>query len=125
MRKRQTRLITEAQQSFSFTRRALFLGGAQAAIGAVFAAKGIEMRADPAALALLQGVPGARVVAATEADWRTEFLDAVLAVKTVDGLDDAIAHVNAYGSHHTDAIVAMDEGAAERFLHEVWTWKEE
>ena len=60
-----------------------------------------------------------RAAPATEADWRTEFLDAVLAVKTVDGLDDAIAHVNAYGSHHTDAIVAMDEGAAERFLHEV------
>jgi glutamate-5-semialdehyde dehydrogenase len=60
-----------------------------------------------------------RVVAATEEDWRTEYLDAILAVKTVDGVDDAIAHVNQYGSHHTDAIVAADSGAAERFLAEV------
>jgi glutamate-5-semialdehyde dehydrogenase len=60
-----------------------------------------------------------RVIAATDEDWRTEYLDAILAVKTVDGLDDAIGHVNRYGSHHTDAIVARDSAAAERFLREV------
>lgn len=60
-----------------------------------------------------------RAVPAGEQDWATEFLDAILAVKTVDGLDEAIAHVNAYGSHHTDAIVAEDKAAAERFLREV------
>ena len=60
-----------------------------------------------------------RATAATEQDWRTEYLDAVLAVKTVAGLDEAIAHVNAWGSHHTDAIVAADEAAAARFLREV------
>jgi glutamate-5-semialdehyde dehydrogenase len=56
---------------------------------------------------------------ASEADWSTEYLDAILAVKVVDGLDAAIAHVNAYGSHHTDAIVTADEAAAERFLREI------
>ena len=60
-----------------------------------------------------------RATAATEQDWRTEYLDAILAVKTVAGLDEAIAHVNAWGSHHTDAIVAADEAAAARFLREV------
>jgi glutamate-5-semialdehyde dehydrogenase len=61
----------------------------------------------------------ARVTPASEADWSTEYLDAILAVKLVDGLDDAIAHVNRYGSHHTDSIVTADAAAAERFLAEV------
>jgi glutamate-5-semialdehyde dehydrogenase len=56
---------------------------------------------------------------ATEEDWRTEYLDAVISVRVVDGLDAAIAHVNAFGSHHTDAIVTADGAAAERFLREV------
>ena len=60
-----------------------------------------------------------RATPATEQDWRTEYLDAILAVKTVAGLDEAIAHVNRYGSHHTDCIVAADEAAAARFLREV------
>jgi glutamate-5-semialdehyde dehydrogenase len=59
------------------------------------------------------------VVPAGEADWSTEYLDAILAVKVVDGLDAAIDHVNAYGSHHTDAIVTAEAAAAERFLAEV------
>ena len=57
--------------------------------------------------------------AATEADWRTEYLDAVIAVKVVADLCEAIEHVNTYGSHHTDCIVARDADAAERFLNEV------
>jgi glutamate-5-semialdehyde dehydrogenase len=72
------------------------------------------VRGDPEVQAL-----DARVTAASEADWSTEYLDAILAVKTVPGLDDAIAHVNAYGSHHTDSIVTADSAAAERFLAEV------
>jgi glutamate-5-semialdehyde dehydrogenase len=60
-----------------------------------------------------------RAAPATEDDWRTEYLDAILAVKTVAGLDEAIAHVNRYGSHHTDCIVAADSEAATRFLREV------
>ena len=57
--------------------------------------------------------------AATEQDWFTEYLDAILAVRVVDGLDAAIRHVNHYGSHHTDAIVTEDRAAAERFLAEI------
>lgn len=60
-----------------------------------------------------------RVSAATEVDWGTEYLDAIIAVKVVDGIDDAIAHVSRYGSHHTDAIVTADVAAARRFLAEV------
>ena len=60
-----------------------------------------------------------RVTPATEDDWRTEYLDAVIAARVVDGLGAAIAHIETYGSHHTDAIVTEESGAAERFLREV------
>ena len=60
-----------------------------------------------------------RVKPATEEDWRTEFLDAIIAVRLVDGVDGAIAHVEQYGSHHTDAIITADEAAAAKFLGEV------
>jgi glutamate-5-semialdehyde dehydrogenase len=60
-----------------------------------------------------------RATAATAADWSTEYLDAIIAAKVVDGLDEAIAHVERYGSHHTDAIVTADPTAAARFLREV------
>ena len=65
-----------------------------------------------------QAVDG-RVTAATEADWRTEYLDAIIAVRVVDGLDAAIEHIETNGSHHTDAIITEDEDAAVRFLAEV------
>ena len=89
------------------------------AIGAVFATKGIEMRGDAAALALLRNVPGARLAEATEADWREEYLAAIISVKVVDSLDEAIRHIERYGSHHTDAIVTDSQSAATRFLREV------
>jgi glutamate-5-semialdehyde dehydrogenase len=73
-----------------------------------------ELRGDPAVLAI---DPAA--VPATEQDWRTEYLDTILAVRVVDGVGEAIHHINHYGSHHTDAIVTEDEAAAERFLREV------
>ncbi|RXF75541.1 glutamate-5-semialdehyde dehydrogenase [Hansschlegelia zhihuaiae] len=60
-----------------------------------------------------------RVTPATEEDWRTEYLDAIIAVKVVDGIDAAISHVETYGSHHTDAIVTADERLAKKFLAEV------
>ena len=60
-----------------------------------------------------------RVTLATEEDWRTEYLDAILAVKIVDGLDAAIDHIETYGSHHTEAIITEDSGAAEAFLTRV------
>jgi glutamate-5-semialdehyde dehydrogenase len=60
-----------------------------------------------------------RVTAATEEDWRTEYLDAIISARVVDGLDEAMGHIETYGSHHTDSIVTEDEAAAERFLAEV------
>jgi glutamate-5-semialdehyde dehydrogenase len=75
---------------------------------------GCEVRGDQAVLA---ADPRARP--ATEADWSTEYLDAIIAAKLVDGVDGAIAHVERYGSHHTDAIVTQDQATAERFLKEV------
>ena len=59
------------------------------------------------------------VVPATDADWRTEYLDAIVAVRVVEGLDGAIEHIETYGSHHTDCIITDDKAAAERFLSEV------
>ncbi|HYE40148.1 MAG TPA: glutamate-5-semialdehyde dehydrogenase [Ramlibacter sp.] len=88
-------------------------------IGAIFAAKGVEMRCDAEAKALLQGVPGANVADATEEDWSTEYLAPVISVKVVAGVDEAIAHVNRYSSHHTDAILTRDHVHAQRFLREV------
>jgi glutamate-5-semialdehyde dehydrogenase len=88
-------------------------------IGAVFAAKGVEMRADAEALALLQTVPGARLQAATEQDWSEEYLAAVISIKVVAGVEEAIAHINHYSSHHTDAIITRDHMHAQRFLREV------
>jgi glutamate-5-semialdehyde dehydrogenase len=72
---------------------------------------GCEVRGDAASRAA-----DARVKAATEQDWSTEYLDAIIAVKTVDGVDAAIAHIQQHGSQHTDCIVADDKAAAERFL---------
>jgi len=86
-------------------------------IGAVFAAKGVEMRCDAEAAALLAGVAG--VVPATEQDWYEEYLAAVISIKVVDGVDEAIAHINRYSSHHTDAILTRDHVNAQRFLREV------
>jgi glutamate-5-semialdehyde dehydrogenase len=60
-----------------------------------------------------------RVKRASEDDWSTEYLDAIIAAKVVDGVDDAIAHIERYGSHHTDAIVTADGATAEKFLNEV------
>lgn len=60
-----------------------------------------------------------RVTPATEEDWSTEFLDAIIAVKVVSGLGDAIAHIERHGSHHTDAIITSDQTAADRFMAEV------
>jgi glutamate-5-semialdehyde dehydrogenase len=77
-------------------------------------AVGCELRAEPAVQAMDR-----RIAPASEADWGTEYLDAILAIKLVDGLAAAIAHINRYGSHHTDTIVTGDPAAAERFLAEV------
>ena len=75
---------------------------------------GCEVRGDGATRRV-----DARVKPASEEDWAMEFLDAIIAVKIVDGVDGAIAHIENHGSHHTDAIITADAAAAERFLNEV------
>ncbi len=75
---------------------------------------GCEIRGDAAVQAV-----DARVKAATEEDWRSEYLDAIITAGVVDGVDAAIAHIEKYGSHHTDAIVTADQAAAEKFLRQV------
>jgi glutamate-5-semialdehyde dehydrogenase len=75
---------------------------------------GCEVRGDEATQAA-----DPRVKRASEEDWSTEYLDAIIAAKVVDGVDAAIAHIERYGSHHTDAIVTADAAAAEKFLNEV------
>ncbi|WP_324708284.1 glutamate-5-semialdehyde dehydrogenase [Pseudomonas fragi] len=78
-----------------------------------FRAKGVELRGCERTQALID------VVAATEEDWNTEYLDAILSIRIVDGLDQAIEHINRYGSHHTDSIVTEHQGDARRFMAEV------
>ena len=75
---------------------------------------GCEVRGDDATRAV-----DGRVTPASEQDWSTEYLDAVISAKVVDGLDAAIAHIERFGSHHTDSIVTEDHAAAEKFLNEV------
>jgi glutamate-5-semialdehyde dehydrogenase len=79
-------------------------------IGAL-AAAGCEVRGDAASRALVPAITAAKAE-----DWDTEYLEAIASVAIVDGLDGALAHIAAHGSHHTDAIVAGDEAVAERFL---------
>ena len=79
--------------------------------------KQVELRADPEALAILQGYP--HLEAATEEDWRTEYLAAILSVKVVDGIDEAMDHINRYSSKHTESIITEDYSDALRFLREV------
>ena len=81
---------------------------------AAYAEKEVELRGCERTLAVLNGI-----VAATEEDWFTEYLAPVLSIRIVDGLDMAIAHINHYGSHHTDSIVTNDYADIQRFLREV------
>ncbi|MSO64533.1 MAG: glutamate-5-semialdehyde dehydrogenase [Alphaproteobacteria bacterium] len=78
------------------------------------AAAGCEIRGDAAAQAL-----DPRVKPASEMDWSTEYLDAIIAVRVVAGIDEAIAHIERYGSHHTESIITADTAAARQFLREV------
>ena len=83
----------------------------------LYADKQVELRGDSEAQHILAGY--AHLKAATEEDWRTEYLDAILSVKIVAGMDEAIDHINTYSSQHTDAIVTEDYSRAMRFLREV------
>jgi glutamate-5-semialdehyde dehydrogenase len=88
-------------------------------IGAIYAEKGVEMRVCEASRALLDPVLGANLVAATEEDWAQEYLAPIISIKVVAGVDEAIAHINHYSSHHTDAILTRDHMHAQRFVREV------
>ncbi len=96
-------------------------------IAAIYAAKGVEMRCDLEAKALLSGVFAAQnatdsialIKDATEQDWFEEYLAPIISIRIVDGLDAAIAHINHYSSHHTDAILTTNHIHAQRFLREV------
>lgn len=83
-------------------------------LGAALLERGVELRGCEATRAILP-----EIGEATEQDWREEYLAPVLAVRVVDGLDAAIEHINAYGSHHTDSIITEDYSRARRFLREV------
>ncbi len=88
-------------------------------IAALWAAKGVEMRCDAPSQKLVQALPGSKVVSATEQDWSEEYLAPIISVKVVKSLDEAIAHINRYSSHHTDAILTDNHPNAMRFLREV------
>jgi glutamate-5-semialdehyde dehydrogenase len=109
-------------------------------IAAVYAAKGVEMRCDPESIAILQenmplaivqhtqlatnseAIPAtvtAKLVPAQESDWYEEYLAPIISIKVVAGVDEAIAHINQYSSHHTDAIITRDHMHAQAFLREV------
>jgi glutamate-5-semialdehyde dehydrogenase len=81
---------------------------------ALLQARGVELRGDEASRALVPSMNPA-----VDADWTTEYNDLILTVKVVPGVAEAIAHINAFGSHHSDAIVTADESAARRFTEEV------
>ena len=89
------------------------------AIAQVYAAKGVEMRACAVSKAILATVDGLKLVDAAEADWFEEYLAPIVSVKVVADLDQAIAHINQYASHHTDCIVTNNHVHAQRFLREV------
>ena len=80
---------------------------------------GVEMRCDERALKILKPLSGLKVVSATEKDWGKEFLALIAAVKVVDSLEDALAHIEKYGSGHSEAIVTEDYSAGMKFLDEV------
>ncbi len=91
-------------------------------IAAIFLEKGVEMRCDPAAALILRSQPAIKkeaIVDATERDWYEEYLAPIISIKVVEGIDEAIDHINKYSSHHTDAIITRDHMHAQRFLREV------
>ena len=109
-------------------------------IGQIYADKGVEMRCDPEALSILEkfkenkaiehdspakiptnsgAILAAKLLPATEQDWFEEYLAPIISIKLVAGVDEAIAHINQYSSHHTDAILTRDHMHAQQFLREV------
>ena len=91
-------------------------------IAVIYAEKGVEIRADSAAVHVLRiqtATKNIAVKAATEDDWYEEYLAPIISIKVVEGIDEAIAHINKYSSHHTDAIITTNHLHAQKFLREV------
>jgi glutamate-5-semialdehyde dehydrogenase len=80
---------------------------------------GVEMHCDKRAMAILKGNSALKLKAATDEDWGKEFLALIAAIKVVDSLDEALEHIERYGSGHSEAILTEEYGAAMRFLNEV------
>ena len=85
----------------------------------IYQDKGVELRVDPKTRKILEESGFVHLVDATEEDWRTEYLAPILSIKTVENLDEAIDHIEHYGSKHTDAIITQNQAHADRFLREV------
>ncbi len=91
-------------------------------IAAIYAEKGVEIRADEAVAIILKGQAATKHIAvkgATEQDWYEEYLAPIISIKVVENVDEAIAHINQYSSHHTDAIITSNHMHAQKFLREV------
>ncbi|MCW1964988.1 glutamate-5-semialdehyde dehydrogenase [Polynucleobacter sp.] len=85
----------------------------------IYQDKGVELRVDPLTRKTLETLGFTHLVDATEEDWQTEYLAPILSIKTVAGLDEAMDHIERYGSKHTDAIITNNKNNADRFLREV------
>ena len=88
-------------------------------IGAIYAAKGVEMRCCTEAKKILSQVTGANIQDASEQDWFAEYLAPIISIKVVGDVHEAIAHINHYSSHHTDAIISNNHNNIEQFVREV------
>jgi glutamate-5-semialdehyde dehydrogenase len=89
------------------------------ALGRIYQSKGVELRCCPESRAILEAAGVTGVVDAVDEDWRTEYLAPILSISTLPGVEDAISHINTFGSKHTDAIVTENYANAMRFLREV------
>ena len=91
-------------------------------IAAIYAEKGVEIRSNKAVADVLRAQTATKIIAiadATEQDWYEEYLAPIISIKIVEGVDEAIAHINKYSSHHTDAIITTNHVHAQKFLREV------
>ena len=85
----------------------------------IYQDKGVELRVDPLTKSTLESLGFSNLVDANEEDWSTEYGDLILSVKVVDSFDEAVSHIETYGTHHSDAIITSLYDTAERFLNEV------
>ncbi|MDQ3445538.1 MAG: glutamate-5-semialdehyde dehydrogenase, partial [Pseudomonadota bacterium] len=89
------------------------------ALGRIYQSKGVELRCCPESREILEAAGVTNVIDAVEEDWRTEYLAPILSISTLPGVDEAISHINTFGSKHTDAIVTENYATAMRFVREV------